>query len=66
MYQFIVMFKMIAMVIEWLNKKAIEDELLVAPLSVTLDAMAGLVTFGSPDLLAFIQSYFIEFGMQIF
>jgi hypothetical protein len=66
MYEYIVMFTIFAMFIEWLNQKAIEDELLVAPLSVTLDTMAGLVTFGSPDLLAFIQSYFIGFGMQIF
>jgi len=60
------MFNLLAMFIEWLNQKAIEDELLTSPLSITLDAMGGLVTFGSPDLLAFIESYFIEFGMNMF
>lgn len=39
---------------------------MIAPLSITLDTVGGLVTFGSPNLLAFIQSYFIGFGMQLF
>lgn len=66
MYEFIVMMQLIADFIELLNNKAIGDALLVAPLSTTMDTVGGLVTFGSADLLAFIQSYFIGFGMQIF
>lgn len=54
MYEFIVMMQLIADFIELLNEKAIGDQLLIAPLSTTMDTVGGLVTFGSPDLLAFI------------
>lgn len=62
----VISIKAIGIGIDWLLEKALEDSLLVMPLSITLGTVLGLVTFGSDDFLAFIDSYFIEFGIMLF
>lgn len=43
----------------------LEEKLLYTPLQIFYGMICGLVTFGSDDFLAFIASYFVEFGMMI-
>lgn len=47
-------------------ENAMDEELLVTPLAITLITIAGLVTFGADDFLDFLEAYFVEFGMMIF
>jgi len=58
--------KLFGILIEKVLASYMDEELLVLPLGITSTTIQGLVTFGSDDFLAFIQSYFIEFGMMIF
>lgn len=52
--------------IENICEKTLEEKILVMPMSIYLDTILGLVTFGSDDFLAFIDCYFIEFGIMLF
>jgi len=62
----VISIKIIGIIIDWLLERALEDSLLVMPLSITQGTILGLVTFGSEDFLAFIDAYFIEFGIMLF
>jgi hypothetical protein len=65
-WTFIVILKLVEILIEKTLENALDEELLILPLAVTLITVAGLVTFGADDFLDFLQAYFIEFGMMIF
>lgn len=65
-YIFIVVFKLVGVAIEKFLIKGMDETLLVLPLGITVTTILGLITFGSSDFLAFIQSYFIEFAMSLF
>lgn len=66
MYTMIIGMKLIGIGLDKATEKALSESLLCIPLSVTSTTVQGLVTFGSPDFLAFIQSYFIDFGITLF
>jgi len=55
-YQFIVVFMLVGVVLEKLLLKGMDETLLVLPLNITFTTIQSLITFGSSDFLAFIQS----------
>jgi len=55
--------KLMAILIDFLLEGAIKEILLVAPLSITMIVILGLVTFGADDFLDFLNAYFIELGI---
>ena len=57
---------LVGVVLEKLLLKGMDETLLVLPLNITFTTIQSLITFGSSDFLAFIQSYFIGYAMSLF
>ena len=57
--------KGVALVVDYIVESAIRESLLVAPLSITIIVILGLVSFGADDFLDFLNAYFIELGIMM-
>ena len=66
MWTIIISMKLFGLVIENFLMKAMDEELLILPLNITIITVAGLVTFGADDFLDFIEAYFMQWGIMIF
>lgn len=62
----VALLKLIGIIIGWVLDKMLEEKLLTTPLGIGLEVCGGLVTFGAPDFLGFIDCYFIELGIMLF
>ena len=62
----IIFMKLFGILIDWTLEKAMDQALLLGPLSITYGVIVGLVTFGADDFLDFIDAYFIEYAMMLF
>lgn len=62
----IIFMKLFGILIDWALEKAMDQALLLGPLSITYGVIVGLVTFGADDFLDFIDAYFIEYAMMLF
>lgn len=62
----IILMKLFGILIDWTLEKAMDQALLLGPLSITYGVIVGLVTFGADDFLDFIDAYFIEYAMMLF
>lgn len=62
----IIILKLFGILIDWILEKAMDQALLLGPLSITYGVIVGLVTFGADDFLDFIDAYFIEYAMMLF
>jgi hypothetical protein len=60
------MMKVIAVFLDLWLEKMVEEALVSAPLQIFYGLICGLVTFGSDDFLAFVDGYFVEFGIMIY
>jgi hypothetical protein len=60
------MMKVIAVFLDLWLEKMVEEALVFAPLQIFYGLICGLVTFGSDDFLAFVDGYFVEFGIMIY
>ena len=58
--------KVIAVLLDLWLEKMVEEALIFAPLQIYYGMICGLVTFGSDDFLAFVDGYFVEFGIMIY
>jgi hypothetical protein len=61
----IVALRAVGMVISVIIEYQLQDALLLAPVENAVGFTQGLVTFGSPDFLAFLLAYFVECGLAI-
>ena len=55
-----------AIIVDYILGSAIDEAFLSAPISMTLNVILGLVTFGADDFLDFLNAYFIELGIMMF
>lgn len=62
----IIILKLLGILLDWILEKAMDQALLLGPLSISYGVVVGLVTFGADDFLDFIDAYFIEFAMMLF
>ena len=58
--------KFMAIVVDEFIGDAMDEDLLSSPLSMVLNVILGLVTFGADDFLDFLNAFFIELGIMIF
>ncbi len=65
-YSILVMFIIFGEVLDQLIELQVQDIILVAPLNAGWSFATQLVTFGSPDFLAFLLSYFLGFALSCF
>jgi len=65
-YMSIVLMKVFDQFLEVYLETMLEEKLIFNPLMCFYGLICGLVTFGSDDFLAFINSYFVEFGIMIY
>lgn len=65
LWYFIAAFKVVGIVAENASEVLLANNLMLSPISVTIDMMENLVTFGASDFLQFISSYVLGFGVQM-
>ena len=57
--------RVVQIMAETVMEKAIGEILLMSPLNVSFGVMQGLITFGASNFLDFLNSFFIELGLQM-
>ena len=62
----IALLKVLAIIVDIMLGDAMDEDLLVAPLSMVVIVVLGLVTFGADNFLDFLSAFFIELGIMIF
>lgn len=55
-----------AIIVDEMIGGMMDEDLLSSPLSMVLNVILGLVTFGADDFLDFLNAFFIELGIMIF
>jgi hypothetical protein len=58
--------KALAIVVDMVLEANMDAALLVAPLSMAVIVILGLVSFGADDFLDFLNAFFIELGIMVF
>lgn len=65
-YQVFVMYLLMGEFMAYIAERQLQDAILIAPLKCAYGFTAGLISFGSPDFLAFILSNYVEFAVTSF
>lgn len=65
LWYFIIAFKVIGIALENTCELLLTDNLMLSPISTTIDLMENLVTFGATDFLQFISSFVLGLGVQM-
>lgn len=65
LWYFIIAFKFAGIFVENMSEMIFKNNLLLIPISTTIDLMENLVTFGAPDFLEFIRSFVLGLGIQM-
>ena len=65
-YFWIIVFKMIQMLMDQVLAMAMKENLLIASLMVSIEITEFMISMGAPNLMEFIQSYFVELALMVF
>lgn len=65
LWYFIIGFKIAGIFVENMSEMIFKNNLLLIPISTTIDLMENLCTFGAPDFLEFIRSFVLGLGVQM-
>lgn len=65
LWYFIIAFKILGIALENISELLLSDNLMLSPISATIDLMENLVTFGATDFLQFISSFVLGLGVQM-
>lgn len=65
LWYFIAGFKVVGIVAENVSELLLSNNLMLSPISATIDMMENLVTFGATDFLQFISSFILGLGVQM-
>ena len=65
LWYFIASFKVIGIIVENAGEVLLSNNLMLAPISSTIDMMENLVTFGATDFLQFLSSFILGLGVQM-
>lgn len=65
LWYFIAGFKVVGLIVENSSEILLSNNMMLGPISTTIDLMENLVTFGAPDFLVFISSFVLGLGVQM-
>ena len=63
LWYFIAGFKVVGIILENISEFLLNNNLMLAPISTTIDLMENLVTFGATDFLEFMNSFVLGLGV---